>query len=134
MNEEAQIDKLDRRILQTLIADARTPYLEIARSCNVSGATIHLRIQKLEKLGILKGSHLVIDPSKLGIGICAFLGIYLDRASSYESVIEKLKSIDEIVECHYTTGIYSVFAKVFFIQYPDFADTNKYLPLRNKEA
>lgn len=107
------IDKLDKSILNILMKDARTPYLEIARSCNVSGATVHLRIQKLEKLGIIRGSRLIVDPTKLGIGICAFLGIYLDKSSHFKDVVEDLKRIEEIVECHYTTGIYSVFAKIY---------------------
>jgi Lrp/AsnC family transcriptional regulator, regulator for asnA, asnC and gidA len=107
------IDKLDRKILNILMQDARTPYLEIARSCNVSGATVHLRIQKLEKTGIIRGSRLIVDPSKLGVGICAFLGIYLDRGSHFHEVVEELKKVTEIVECHYTTGIYSIFAKIY---------------------
>lgn len=113
MSTETNIDKLDRRILNILMQDARTPYLEIARSCNVSGATVHLRIQKLEKLGIVRGSRLTVDPSKLGISICAFLGIYLDRGSHFKEVVDELRKIEEIVECHYTTGIYSIFAKIY---------------------
>lgn len=113
MTSDGHIDKLDRSILRILMEDARTPYLEIARSCNVSGATVHLRIQKLEKLGLIRGSRLVVDPSKLGIGICAFLGIYLSRGSHYKEVVEQIKAIPEIVECHYTTGIYSIFAKIY---------------------
>ena len=113
MEGEVQIDKLDRNILRILMQDARTPYLEIARSCGVSGATVHLRIQKLEKLKIIKGSRLIVDPSKLGVGICAFLGVYLDRGSSYQEVADHFRKIDEVVECHYTTGIYSVFIKIY---------------------
>ncbi len=113
MTSDGHIDKLDRSILNILMEDARTPYLEIARGCNVSGATVHLRIQKLEKMGIIRGSRLMIDPSKLGVGICAFLGIYLDRGSHFHDVVEQLKAVEEIVECHYTTGIYSMFAKIY---------------------
>lgn len=113
MTSDGHIDKLDKAILTILMEDARTPYLEIARGCNVSGATVHLRIQKLEKMGIIRGSRLVIDPSKLGIGICAFLGIYLDRGSHFHEVVEQLRAVEEIVECHYTTGIYSMFAKIY---------------------
>lgn len=107
------IDKLDRKILNILMQDARTPYLEIARSCNVSGATVHLRIQKLEKTGVIRGSRLIVDPAKLGVSICAYLGIYLDRGSHFHEVVEELKKVPEIVECHYTTGIYSIFAKIY---------------------
>lgn len=113
MTTDANIDKLDKSILSILMQDARTPYLEIARSCKVSGATVHLRIQKLEKTGIIRGSRLVVDPSKLGVGICAFLGIYLDRGSHFKDVVKQLQGVEEIVECHYTTGIYSIFAKIF---------------------
>lgn len=113
MSKEDSIDKLDRAILNLLMQDARTPYLEIARSCNVSGATVHLRIQKLERMGVIKGSRLIVDPSKLGVGICAFLGIYLDKGSSYKDVAEQLRSFPETVECHFTTGIYSIFIKVY---------------------
>jgi Lrp/AsnC family transcriptional regulator, regulator for asnA, asnC and gidA len=113
MSTESHVDKLDRKILNILMQDARTPYLEIARLCNVSGATVHLRIQKLEKIGIIRGSRLIIDSAKMGIGICAFLGIYLDRGSHFKEVVDQLKSIEEIVECHYTTGIYSIFAKIY---------------------
>ena len=100
MDSESNIDKLDRAILNLLMKDARTPYLEIARHCNVSGATVHLRIQKLEKLGIIKGSRLIVDPEKLGVGICAYLGIYLDKGSHYHLVVDELSKIKEIVECH----------------------------------
>jgi Lrp/AsnC family transcriptional regulator for asnA, asnC and gidA len=113
MDQDHQLDKLDKSILNILMQDARTPYLEVARGCNVSGATVHLRIQKLEKMGIIRGSRLIVDPSRLGVTICAFLGIYLDKGSHYKDVVEQLKAIEEIVECHYTTGIYSVFAKIY---------------------
>ena len=113
MASEVQIDKLDRAILRILMEDARTPYLEIARHCEVSGATVHLRIQKLEQSGIIKGSRLMVEPSKLGVGICAFIGIYLDKGSHFKQVVADFKAIPEIVECHYTTGMYSIFAKIY---------------------
>ncbi|MEM0996170.1 MAG: Lrp/AsnC ligand binding domain-containing protein [Bacteroidota bacterium] len=113
MSSESNIDQLDIRILNLLMQDARKPYLEIARSCGVSGATVHLRIQKLEKLGVIRGSRLIVNPASLGVGVCAFLGIYLDKNSKYHDVVKELKAIPEVVECHYTTGIYSIFAKVY---------------------
>ena len=113
MASEFTLDRLDRKILSILMEDARTPYLEIARSCAVSGATVHLRIQKLEQHGVIKGSRLIVDPARLGIGICAFLGIYLDRGSHFKDVVGQFKAIQEIVECHYTTGMYTIFAKIY---------------------
>ena len=107
-----QLDQLDKQILRVLLEDARTPYLEIARLCGVSGATVHLRIQKLEKLGIIEGSRLKLNYKKLGYGITAFIGIYLDKIGMFEEVLSEVESITDIVECHYTTGNYAVFLKV----------------------
>ena len=113
MAASLSLDKLDQRILDLLRQDARTPYLEIARLCGVSGATVHLRIQKLEKAGIILGSRLLLDYKKLGLGICAFLGIYLDKCNSFEEIFQHMEAIPEIVECHYSTGVYAVFLKIY---------------------
>ncbi len=113
MGSDSTIDNLDQAILNILMEDARTPYLEIARICSVSGATVHLRIQKLEKMGVIKGSRLIVDPAKLGVGICAYLGIFLNKGSAYRKVVDQLSTLPEVVECHYTTGVYSMFVKVF---------------------
>ncbi len=112
-HNEIHLDVLDRTILDLLMKDARTPFLEIARVCNVSGATVHLRVQKLERMGIIIGSRLSINYHQLGLGICAFLGIYLDKCNHFEDIFAQMKSIPEIVECHYTTGIYAIFLKVY---------------------
>ncbi|MBV7275520.1 Lrp/AsnC ligand binding domain-containing protein [Clostridium thailandense] len=106
------LDDLDLQILDILIKDSRTPFLEIARQCHVSGGTIHVRMKKMEDIGIIKGTKLILDTSKLGYDVCCFVGIYLDKANSYNMVLEQLKLINEIVELHYTTGQYSIFVKV----------------------
>ena len=106
------LDELDYQILDILIRDSRTPYLEIARQCHVSGGTIHVRMNKMQEMGLIKGTKLIIDTSKLGYDVCCFIGIYLDKASCYPDVLQKLREIKEIVELHYTTGAYSVFIKV----------------------
>ncbi len=107
-----EIDKLDRNILSYLMQDARMPYTDIAKKLFVSGGTVHVRMKKLEELGIVRGANLSIDYSKLGYDISAFLGIYLDKSSLYDSVTEKLKLIPEIVGAHYTTGVYTIFVKI----------------------
>ena len=71
-----QLDKLDEQILQLIAENARIPFLEVARVCNVSGAAIHQRIQKLTNLGILKGSEFVIDPESIGYETCAYIGLF----------------------------------------------------------
>ncbi|MTK11663.1 MAG: winged helix-turn-helix transcriptional regulator [Clostridiaceae bacterium] len=106
------LDDLDLQILDILIKDSRTPFLEIARQCHVSGGTIHVRMKKMEDIGIIKGTKLIVDNSKLGYDVCCFIGIYLDKARSYNFVLDQLKLVKEIVELHYTTGQYSIFVKV----------------------
>ncbi len=108
-----RLDALDRKILKIISADARVPFLEVARACNVSGAAIHQRIQKLSTLGILKGSQFIIDPEKVGYETCAYVGLYLKDPSSFDKVVEKLRAIPEVTECHYTTGGYDMFIKIY---------------------
>lgn len=107
------IDKLDRQILFELMNDAEQPYTDLAKKLFVSGGTVHVRMKKLREMGIVKGAHLDVDHEKLGYDICAFLGIYLDKSSLYDGVAEQLKEIPEVVEAFYTTGIYSIFAKIY---------------------
>lgn len=108
-----KLDKLDKQILKMISEDARVPFLEVARACNVSGAAIHQRIQKLTNMGILQGSQFIIDPEKMGYETCAFIGLNLKNPESFDAVVEKLKEIPEVVECHYTTGNYDLFIKIY---------------------
>ena len=110
-----KLDKLDKQILKLIAEDARIAFLEVARACNVSGAAIHQRIQKLTNLGVLKGSQFIIDPEKMGYETCAFIGLNLKNPESFDEVVEKLKEMPEVVECHYTTGDYDLFIKVYAI-------------------
>jgi len=107
------IDQLDEKILSLIASDARKPFLEVARLCNVSGAAIHQRIQRLFKLGVLKGSQFVLNPGKIGYDTCAFVGIYLKEPSDFDRVMEGLREIPEVVECHVTTGGYDIFVKLY---------------------
>ena len=108
-----QLDSLDEQILRMIADNARIPFLEVARVCNVSGAAIHQRIQKLTNLGILKGSEFIIDPEKIGYETCAYIGLYLKDPEQFDSVTEELKKIPEVVECHFTTGQYDMFIKIY---------------------
>jgi len=112
MQKYSDIDNTDLRILSLLMENAALPYTEIGKRVFVSGGTVHVRMKKLEQMGIVRGSQLVIDPAKLGWDISAFLGIYLDKSSLYEQVATELESIPEVVNIHYTTGIYSIFIKI----------------------
>ncbi len=107
------MDSVDRKIIKILIQNARTPFSEIARHCNISSAAITQRIHKLEELGIIQGSRILIDPRMLDFDVCAFVGISLDNPKSLDYVHEELMKIMEIVECHFITGGYSIFLKVY---------------------
>lgn len=112
MSKHIEIDQLDKQILSILMRNAKRAYTDIANELFVSGGTIHVRMKKLEDAGIVKGYNLSINPGKLGYDITAFLGIYLDKSSLYNTVTKELEKIPEIVAAHYTTGIYSIFAKI----------------------
>jgi len=112
MEKKLELDPLDYNILEILIKDANLPYTEIGQRLDVSGGTVHVRMKKMESLGIVKGAQLLIDYSKIGWDITAFLGIYLDKSSLYNDVARQLEEIPEVVNIHYTTGIYSIFAKI----------------------
>lgn len=107
------LDSLDRQILKLISQDARIPFLEVARACNVSGAAIHQRVAKLTNLGIIKGSQFIIDPEKIGYETCAYMGLYLKEPEKFDQVVEELKKIPEVVECHYTTGGFDMFIKIY---------------------
>ncbi|MBR1387998.1 MAG: Lrp/AsnC ligand binding domain-containing protein [Prevotella sp.] len=111
----SKLDKLDKQILKLIAQDARIPFLEVARTCNVSGAAIHQRIQKLSQMGVIKGSQFIIDPEKIGYETCAYIGLNLKDPETFDAVVEKLKEIPEVVECHYTTGNFDMFIKIYAI-------------------
>jgi len=110
--ENDKIDATDVRILYELMQNANTPYTEIADRVHVSGGTVHVRMGKLERMGIVQGASLVVDVTKLGYDITAFLGIYLQKSALYEPVAAELMKIPEILTMHYTTGAYSIFAQI----------------------
>ncbi|MCK5824172.1 MAG: Lrp/AsnC ligand binding domain-containing protein [Ichthyobacteriaceae bacterium] len=110
--DDLQMDGIDKVIVREMMRDARTPILEIARKVGVSGAAIHQRLRKLEKTGLLSGHHLHINAKVLGYRTTAFLGLFLDKAEDNERIVLELEKIPEVLECHYTTGNYSLFVKI----------------------
>ena len=113
MEENLQLDSLDKKILEFLMMNARISYLEIARATQVAGATIHLRLHKMEQAGIIKENRLMVDPSKLGFKLGAFIAINLQEGGMYDQVAEVLREVKEVTECCYITGSYSMFIKVY---------------------
>ena len=112
MADNYEIDNTDLKILQILMKDAKKPYTEVAKKVFVSGGTVHVRMRKLEEMGVIRGTTVIIDPSKLGLDLMAFLGIYLEKSSLYDQVFKQLENIPEISTIHYTTGNYNMFAKI----------------------
>ncbi len=113
MPESIKIDSIDRRILKLLSEKGRISFLEVARECGMSGAAIHQRVAKLEQQGIIAGYSVRLSPENLGFSTCAYVGVFLEKAIMYHSVVKDLEQISEIVECHYTTGNYAIFLKVY---------------------
>ena len=107
------IDEIDRRILSYLVNNARMPFLEIARECNISGAAVHQRVKKMESNGIISGFRMVIKPGAIGLNVCAFISVCLSEDNKYPDVVAALKHVPEIVECHFITGKAALFLKVY---------------------
>ncbi|MFD1871541.1 Lrp/AsnC family transcriptional regulator [Hymenobacter bucti] len=112
MSRTNELDDTDRRILNLLVRDAKLPYSEIARQLHVSGGTIHVRMTRLEEMGVVRGATLDLDLQKVGYGIQAFLGIFLLKSSFCDSVIKQLRGIPEVTSLHFTTGSYNLFARL----------------------
>lgn len=112
MPQNYQVDNTDLKILEILMRNAKRPFTEVAKKVNVSGGTVHVRMNKLEEAGIVEGTTLKINYGKLGYDVTVFVGIYLEKSALYDSVMAKLKAIPEITNIHYTTGNYSMFVKM----------------------
>lgn len=108
-----KIDLLDKRILSILSKNARIPFKDVAAECNVSRAAIHQRVQHLIENGVIMGSGFDVNPKSLGYTTCTYVGITLERGSMYKDVVERLRHIPEVVECHFTTGPYTMMVKLY---------------------
>jgi Lrp/AsnC family transcriptional regulator for asnA, asnC and gidA len=113
MADTYQVDAIDQKILSFLVKNARIPFLEIARECGISGAAIHQRVKKMEDAGIIDGSRMIVKPKALGFGVCAFVGVQFTSTNQYHGVIEALKLMPEVVECHFITGKYAILIKIY---------------------
>ncbi len=108
-----KIDKLDRKILSILTRNARIPFKDVAAECGVSRAAIHQRVQHLVEAGVITGSGFDVNAKSLGYSTCTYVGLNLERGSMYKEVVKRLANIPEIVECHFTTGSYTMLLKLY---------------------
>ena len=112
VEKKALLDGIDKIIIKHLLKEARTPIQILSNACGISGAAIHQRLKKLENTGVISGSQIILNPKILGFNTVAFIGIYLDKAIRNPEAVRQLKIIPEVIECHYTTGNWSIFVKL----------------------
>ncbi len=108
-----KIDNLDRRILEIIMRNARIPSKDVAVECGVSRAAIHQRIQRLIDLKVITGSGYTVNPKVLGYATCTYVGVNLERGAMYRDVVPEFEKIPEVVECHFTTGPYTMLVKLY---------------------
>ena len=108
-----KVDKLDRKILEIISQNARIPFKDVAEVCNVSRAAIHQRVQKMIEMKVIVGSGYHVNPRVLGFNTCTYIGVKLERGSMYKEVVPEFEKIPEIVECHFTTGPYTMLIKMY---------------------
>lgn len=111
-DKQVLLDGIDKAILRVLMENARTPVQEIARQLDLSGSAVHQRLKKLEDADLITGSYLKLNPAALGYSTTAYIGVYLDKAMRNLEAVGQLKKINEVVECHYTTGNWSILIKI----------------------
>ena len=122
MKTNYQIDNIDLKILNILSSNAKMPYKEVAKKVFVSGGTVHVRMRKLEKMGVVRGTKLDIDYARLGYNISCYMGIYLEKSYLYKNAVDSLKRIPEVVEIHAITGQYTIFIKILCKDTPHFRE------------
>lgn len=108
-----KIDNLDKKILSIISRNARIPFKDVAAQCGVSRAAIHQRVQRMVDMGVIVGSGYEVNPKSLGFRTCTYVGIKLEKGSMYKNAVEEIKKIPEIVECHFTTGSYTMLTKLY---------------------
>lgn len=113
MSVKHQLDEIDIKILEIITRNARLPFKDVAAECGISRAAVHQRVNRMMDMEVIVGSGYQIDPKKVDYMTCTYIGIFLDKGGLYESVADHLRKIPEVVECHYTTGQYAIFAKVY---------------------
>ena len=111
--KQKRIDNADRKILSIIGQDARVPLKDVAKVCNMSRAAVHQRVLKMMENGVITGSHYVVNAQSVGYLTCTFVGISLDKGSRYLSVVDQISKIPEVVECHFTTGPYTMLIKLY---------------------
>ncbi|GAB7008441.1 Lrp/AsnC family transcriptional regulator [Halorubrum trueperi] len=106
-----ELDETDRAILRILQEDARTPFSEVARRIDMSSATVHDRVGRMEDAGVIEGYHAAVDPKAVGYGVSAFVGLRVEQGRE-EDALGRLRDIEGVREIHLTTGEWDVMLRV----------------------
>ena len=112
MPKPLKLDEIDHKILEILIENTRTPFTDIAKKLYISAGTVHVRVKKMEQIGLIKGSSLILDYNKLGYTFIAYVGLYVNNSSQIKFIIERIKQIPNVTVAHITTGKFNVFCKI----------------------
>ena len=112
MSKPLKLDDIDHKILDMLIENTRTPFTDIAKKLVISAGTVHVRVKKMEQMGLIKGSSLILDYDKLGYTVIAYVGLYVNNSSQIKFIIERIKQIPNVTVAHITTGKFNVFCKI----------------------
>lgn len=112
MSKPLKLDDIDHKILDILIENTRTPFTDIAKKLVISAGTVHVRVKKMEQMGLIKGSSLILDYDKLGYTFIAYVGLYVNNSSQIKFIIERIKQIPNVTVAHITTGKFNVFCKI----------------------
>ncbi|MBW6535090.1 MAG: Lrp/AsnC ligand binding domain-containing protein [Mariniphaga sp.] len=113
MTLKNSLDDIDLKILDIITQNARIPFKDVAKEVGISRAAVHQRVNRMIDLKVIIGSGYHINPNKVEFKTCSYIGVFLEKGGLFSEVVEKLKLIPEIVECHYTTGQYAIFVKVY---------------------
>ena len=112
MSKPLKLDDIDHKILDMLIENTRTPFTDIAKRLVISAGTVHVRVKKMEQMGLIRGSSLILDYDKLGYTFIAYVGLYVNNSSQIKFIIERIKQIPNVTVAHITTGKFNVFCKI----------------------
>ena len=114
-----KLNDLDLKILRRLTTNARVPLRDVAEGENSSRSSVNQRLTRMIENGVLTSLRYHVDPKKIGYSTCTYVGVTLERGSLYKEVAARFAEVPEIVECHFTTGPYTMLIKLYAIDNND---------------
>lgn len=106
------LDGIDRRLLDALQTDSKRSLKDIGAEVGLSAPSVMERVRKLEKAGIIRGYHALLDARKVGLDISAFIGVSITNPVRLAAFEDWVESIPQVLECHHVTGGHTLLLKV----------------------